>query len=154
MDGAADALPVPVGVIVALSFAAFPVFWCAVMWVIAAMGWRRLADAYPATSDPPDSARRVNLATLTIGASIRAANYGGVINAWLSPSGLWLRPILPFRPFHAMVFIPWAEVRGVAGERRMGTTRARVTLRRDVPELLLSGRLGQAVLDRAPPEPR
>ena len=147
MTGAADALPLPVGVIVVLFLAAFPLFWCAILWLIAAMGWRGLADAYPANSDPPDSAERVLFATLAIGATLRAANYGGAVNTWLSPSGMWLRPILPFRPFHPMVFIPWAHVRSVASERKMLMTQVRVVLGGDVPDLMLSGRLAQAVLD-------
>ncbi|RYD50906.1 MAG: hypothetical protein EOP60_11115 [Sphingomonadales bacterium] len=145
---AADALPIPVGAIVALFLAAFPIFWCAILWLIAGMGWRRLANAYPANSDPPDSADRIRFATLALGASVRSANYSGSINAWLAPSGLWLRPILPFRPFHAMVFIPWAHVRSVASERRMLMKLVRVALGGDVPDLVLSGRLAQAVLDR------
>ena len=136
------------GVVVALFFLIFPLFWCAIVGLIARMGWRRLAAAYPATSDPPYSATRIRFATISIGDAIAGPNYGSSINAWLSETGLWLRPILLFRFSHPMIFIPWAGVQSVESERRFLVSRAHVRLESGMPDLWLSGRLGRVVLER------
>ncbi|ATY32229.1 hypothetical protein [Sphingomonas psychrotolerans] len=127
---------------------AFPFFWIAVIGFIARQGWREIAAAYPATSDAPPSARRVRFGSLSIGGKLMSPNYGSSIDGWFAQSGFWLRPFLPFRPFHPMIFIPWARVESVEQERKMLSKAVRVRLAGNMPDLLLLGSLGRAALER------
>lgn len=149
MSWTTNALPFPPELFVALFVIVFPFFWIAILGVIAVTGWRKVEAQYPATSDPPPTARQVRFANLNLGGSMASPNYGGCITAWLSEMGLWLRPILPFRPFHPMIFIPWARVQSVESERAFLASRVRVKLAGNVPDLLLNGALGEAVLERS-----
>ena len=130
----------------------FPLFWVAVLAFIALQGWRSVESAYSATSDPPLSARRVYWGSMSFGGSLMSPSYSSCINAWISETGLWLRPSLLFRPFHPMIFIPWARMASIGSERALLLfRRTRIKLVGDVPDLLLAGRLGRAVLEALPP---
>lgn len=144
----AEGLPVSPGLFVTLFAVAFPFFWLAIIGLIANMGWRRVARAYPATSDPPYSARRWRFVSLNIGGSMRSPNYGSSVEAWTTDTGFWLRPFLVFRPFHPTIHVPWAKVVSVARERQLIGERVRVKLAGDVPDLIFVGALGRALLDR------
>lgn len=135
-------------ILVPLFFLAFPFFWIAVLGVIASQGWRALAAVYPATSDAPLSARRVRRGSLSIGGKLMSPNYGSSIDGWFTQTGFWLRPILPFRPFHPMIFIPWTRVDSIEETRRMLSKGARIRLTGNVPDLLLFGSLGRAALEQ------
>ena len=148
MTGGGEGLPVSPALFFALFAVVFPFFWLAVIALIANLGWRRVACAYPAASDPPLSARRWRFVSLNIGGSMRSPNYGSSVEAWTSESGFWLRPLLPFRPFHPTIFVPWPQVRSVERERRLVGERVRVKLAGEVPDLLFVGALGRALLDR------
>jgi hypothetical protein len=143
-------LPVSPALIVGLFLLVFPLFWIAVIGLIANFGWRGVASFYPATSDPPFSARRVRFASLSLGSSFMSPQYGSSINAWLSEAGMWLRPVLPFRPFHPMIYVPWARTRSIESERFLFTNRVRIRMLDDMPDLLLRGALGRAALEAAP----
>lgn len=148
---AENALPFPPEAFVALFLVAFPLMWVLVLWFIAALGWRRVEAVYPATSDPPLSAPRLTWASMNIAGPLGGANYSNCVNAWLSDTGLWLRPSLLFRPFHPMIFIPWTQVRSVERRRVLLFESVHVELAGDAPDLRLMGRLGNAVLERRPP---
>lgn len=135
-------------IIVPLALLAFPLFWIAILGIIASAGWRAVAAAYPATSDPPLSARRVRFGSLSIGGKLMSPNYGSSVDGWFAQAGFWLRPVLPFRPFHPMIFVPWARVESIEEERRLLRNLVRVRLAGDVPDLLLLGSLGRAALER------
>lgn len=149
MSPGGEGLPVSPGLFVALFAVAFPFFWLAIIALIANMGWRRVARAYPASSDPPFAARRWRFVSLNIGGSLRSPNYGSSVEAWTSDSGFWLRPFLIFRPFHPTIYVPWAKIVSVTRERQLIGERARVKLAGEVPDLLFVGALGRALLDRS-----
>jgi hypothetical protein len=144
----ANGLPVSPELFVALFAVAFPFFWIAIIALIANLGWSKVARAYPATSDPPYSARRWRFVSLNIGGSLRSPNYASSVEGWTAESGFWLRPFLVFRPFHPTIYVPWARVQSVERERRLVGERVRVKLAGDVPDLLFVGALGRALLDR------
>jgi hypothetical protein len=148
MSPGGEGLPVSPALFAALLAVAFPFFWFAIIAMIANMGWRRVAQAYPATSDPPYSARRWRFVSLNIGGSLRSPNYGSSVEGWTSDSGLWLRPFLIFRPFHPTIYLPWAKIISVERERRLVGERVRVKLAGEVPDLLFVGALGRALLER------
>ena len=92
--------------------AAFVLLWCAVLWLVAwACGWRRLAGRF--ASSVPFQGAITSFAT----ASIRFANYSGVLNLGVSDWGLYLVPMKLFRPFHPPLLIPWTEVEATLSER-------------------------------------
>jgi len=148
MSPGGEGLPVSPALFAALFVVAFPFFWLAIIGLIANLGWRRVARAYPATSDPPLSARRWRFVSLNIGGSMRSPNYGASVEAWTAESGLWLRPFLVFRPFHPTIYIPWARIVSVERERRLVGAQVRLKLAGEVPDLIFVGALGRALLDR------
>ncbi|HEX4614076.1 MAG TPA: hypothetical protein VH092_38190 [Urbifossiella sp.] len=80
-------------------------WWCFLLWVIGGLGgWRRLARHYPLRE--PFSGRLHRFQRLQLGWS----NYGGCVTIGTNADGLYLATILPFRPGHPAMFIPWAEV--------------------------------------------
>jgi hypothetical protein len=148
MSAAGQGLPVSPELFAALFLLVFPFFWLAIIALIANLGWRKVARAYPATSDPPYSARRWRFVSLNIGGSLRSPNYGSAVEGWTSESGFWLRPFLLFRPFHPTIYVPWAQMHSVERERRLVGERVRVKLAGEVPDLLFVGALGRALLER------
>lgn len=148
MSAAGQGLPVSPELFAALFLLVFPFFWLAIIALVANQGWRKVARAYPATSDPPYSARRWRFVSLNIGGSLRSPNYASSVQGWTSESGFWLRPFLLFRPFHPTIHVPWARVQSVERERRLVGERVRVKLSGEVPDLLFVGALGHALLER------
>jgi hypothetical protein len=85
--------------------AGFVVLWLGIIWLAATVsGWRRLAVRFADTT--PFQGEITSFAA----ASIRFANYSGVLNLGVSELGVYLVPIWLFRPFHAPLFLPWAEI--------------------------------------------
>jgi hypothetical protein len=125
---------------------AIPIIWVAALAMISSSGWREIADAYPAFSDPPPNARRVLWGSMMLGGALTGVNYGSCINGWFSSAGLWLRPSLLFRPFHPMVEIPWSQMQWAEPERRLLWSGVNIGLAREGPDIWLGGRLGRAVL--------
>lgn len=148
MTGGGEGLPVSPALFFALFAVCFPFFWLAIIGVIANLGWRRVARAYPATSDPPYSARRWRFVSLSLGGLLGSPNYGSSVLAWTSDAGFWLRPLLIFRAFHPTIYVPWAQVVSIERERMLLSSRARVKLAGDVPDILFAGALARALLDR------
>ncbi|MDF2384715.1 hypothetical protein JMG10_24800 [Nostoc ellipsosporum NOK] len=148
MSAAGQGLPVSPELFAALFLLVFPFFWLAIIALVANQGWRKVARAYPATSDPPYSARRWRFVSLNIGGSLRSPNYASSVQGWTSESGFWLRPFLLFRPFHPTIHVPWTGVESVERERRLVGERVRVKLAGEVPDLLFVGALGHALLER------
>ena len=145
MTGTSGELPIDPSIFFLLFLLVFPLFWIAVTGVIASQGWRSVAAVYPATSDAPLSARRVRFGSLRVGGRLMAPAYSSCIDGWFAQTGFWLRPFLPFRPFHPMIFVPWTQVESIEDERKLLTTHVRVRLAGNAPDLLLLGALGKAV---------
>lgn len=85
----------------------FPAFWCGVVWVVGAMGWRQLAARYPAGG--PATGRTFRMVSGTIG----LANYNGVLYVTAEPEGLHLAVLSLFRVGHPPIRIPWTEITSV-----------------------------------------
>ena len=85
----------------------FPLFWCGIVWLVGAMGWRRLAGRYPAAARPEVTARRVATAT---SARLGVVNYNGTVHVGVSPEGLHLSVMSIFRVGHPPLLIPWDEI--------------------------------------------
>jgi hypothetical protein len=85
----------------------FPVFfltlWCFILWILS-FGWRKLAAYYHHPLQIQGEVLRFQ------SARINSVNYNGVINLGLQERGLYLVPMVLFRPFHKPLFIPWEEI--------------------------------------------
>ena len=85
----------------------FPAFWCGVVWLVGAMGWRALATRYPA--DAPATGQPLGLTSGTIG----GANYNGALKVSVEREGLHLAVMALFRVGHPPMLIPWSEITSV-----------------------------------------
>ena len=89
-----------------LFFIAFPIFWCAVIWILAQGGWRQLAEFYRIEQYPSLPTRKSHLQTI----SINKIRYKGSVTIAYDDYALYMHPILPFRIGHDLLSIPWEEV--------------------------------------------
>lgn len=93
--------------VVLLFLAVAPALWLLVLFLAARLsGWSRMGARFGSGGPFAAAGDRVPFASAQIG----WANYNGALEVRASPSGLYLAPILPFRPFHPPLFIPWGEV--------------------------------------------
>ncbi|MEZ5842413.1 MAG: hypothetical protein R3D27_01605 [Hyphomicrobiaceae bacterium] len=103
-----DALAV-LGIIAAFAVA-FPTMWWLVLNLIAkAGGWARLAVSF--STDMPPAGQHFAWRSGTLG---WLGNYRNALQVWVSPQGLWLRPLAIFRPGHATLMIPWTAIKQVS----------------------------------------
>jgi hypothetical protein len=91
-------------------FVLFPIFfaglWCAICLLLSVIGgWRRLAERFPARSQP--SGTRYVMQRARVG----LANYKGCLTIYSSHEGLFLSVWPIFRPGHPPLFIPRDEIR-------------------------------------------
>lgn len=121
----------------------FPLFWCGVVWLVGATGWRRLAARFPAAARPDVTPARVASGT---SARLGVVNYNGVLNVGVAPEGLHLAVMALFRVGHPPVLVPWDEIEASPPHREW--FREVCTLRLGQPEPL-SITLPQHVLDAA-----
>lgn len=115
----------------------FPLFWSAVLLLIAHIGgWARIASEYRAWD--AFEGRRWSFQSGQFGWT----NYGNCLTVGTSPRGLHFSVLFLFRPGHPPIFVPWEDVSVTEGKRFLGRY---VDLRfRRVPraKVRLSKRLG------------
>lgn len=112
--------------------------WTGVVALVGMMGWRTIADRYPAGRWP---APGEGVALSWQSAAVGLSSYGSALHAVLTEDGLYLRPARIFAINHPPMLIPWAEMG--EGERAIfGGVRLRLAAG---GTLTLSGRLGRLV---------
>ena len=80
--------------------------WCGVCYVIGNVGgWQRLATAFQATGEEPITTTQWCQSGCFGGAF--GTRYSNMLFLGLSPAGLRLSVLLPFRAGHPPLFIPW-----------------------------------------------
>jgi hypothetical protein len=80
-----------------------PILWYAIVQLLSWLsGWRTLAAAYATTTVPAAGA----LSRMQSG-RIGVVSYRNSLNVGVTPQGLYLSVLLPFRPGHAPLLIPW-----------------------------------------------
>ena len=120
----------------------FPAFWCGVVWIVGAMGWRPLAARYPAAA--PATAQTFRMVSGTIG----VANYNSTLYVTVEPEGLHLAVMPLFRVGHPPILIPWSEITSV--EQKDALWARWYTLRVGTPHVAtvrLPGRIVDAMRD-------
>jgi hypothetical protein len=86
--------------------AGFLIFWCWLIWFLAHIsGWSNLAHYYRATGPFHGTVRHFRSGQLGW------SNYGLCLTIGTNAEGLYLAVLLPFRPGHPPLFVPWAQVR-------------------------------------------
>ncbi len=102
----------------------FPLFWWLVLNMVARIGgWAHLAAKFASRSEPKGDHfawRSGRLGWL--------ANYSNCLDVWVGPGGLWLRPIVFFRPGHATLMIPWTAVTRVSTRQRLFTVECAIAV--------------------------
>lgn len=89
-----------------LFFLLFPLLWVSILAVIALVGgWSRLARDHRAVVRPAEVRRFVS------GRFGPLMNYNHCLVAAAADEGLFLGVLLPFRPGHPDLLVPWSEVR-------------------------------------------
>lgn len=84
-------------------FVGFTLLWSAIVFATARIsGWASLARSYPGTE--PASGQSWHFTSATFG---RLSSYRNVLTVMVAPTGLYMRPILPFRIGHEPLLIPW-----------------------------------------------
>ncbi len=120
----------------------FAALWSFALFVSSALGgWWKLSNRFCA--DGPARGEKLSM----LSGRMRFFNYSFVLNAVLSERGLYLSVLLPFRPFHPPLFIPWESIRNA---RRESVFFSRYAVF-DVygPEKLLTVRISERVLESA-----
>ena len=84
----------------------FPLFWMAILQLIAHFGgWKALAKIYAAQG--PAFGDHFNFATARFR---RFTNYSNCLSVSVSPQGVYMRPFILLRAGHEALFIPWDEI--------------------------------------------
>ncbi len=92
-------------------FAAFVVFWLAIMFLVAAMsGWRTLAEKYglPEGEQMPEGTT-IKWRSAALWGRF-PTNYKSCLNFTATPTGLGIAPVAIFSTGHQPLFIPWADI--------------------------------------------
>ena len=83
----------------------FILFWSAIVFFISfASGWSQLKQIY--RTDMPFTGELSRF----LSGRLRRATYSGVLVIGRNGEGLYLRPLMPYRPGHPPLFIPWDEI--------------------------------------------
>lgn len=86
------------------------VFWFMLMALMSRLsGWAALAEVYPAFESYDGAARRFSSISMERLKGL-PTNYNGVVTLGADVRGLHLRILLPFRPYHPDLVIPWSDV--------------------------------------------
>jgi hypothetical protein len=89
-------------------FLAFGLLWSAIVFLSSRIsGWATLARHFPASE--PASGQSWDWTSARFG---WFANYRNVLSVTISPTGLYMRPVLPFRIGHRPLLIPWRAISG------------------------------------------
>lgn len=111
--------------IVAGFLVAFPLFWAGVVCLIAYLGgWTRLAGEFP--GEAAFEGERFSWRSGTLGIF---GNYRNVLDVAVSARGIWLRPIVFFRPGHRPLMIPWTAVTRVSSHQAFLAVQTVIELR-------------------------
>jgi hypothetical protein len=125
--------------------AGFVALWCAVLWLVAQLGWRRLAADYQVASLPEGPHFLLRKAYLG------PIGYGSALQAGATAAGLALRTVFPFRTGHPPLLIPWAAVGPLRAEKFLWATFYTTTLRTGNQDFITLKFIGSTLAEAARP---
>jgi hypothetical protein len=86
----------------------FALFWSGLLMLFAHLGgWAAIAQQYP------DKATPISKTLWMQSARFGWVDYNGVLTMHMSDQGLGIAALLPFRPGHAPMFLPWSALKVV-----------------------------------------
>ncbi len=122
----------------------FAVAWCVILALLSFIGgWHALAKLYPAQSQTPGESFRFT--SMALGAGRAPVTYSNVLFIDLSPEGIGISILLPFRIFHPRLLIPWMAVDECRPEKFWLMTNTAVYLSEPKTRLLFARRVGERV---------
>lgn len=134
--------------------AAFVLLWCTVSAILAfGGGWFGLARRY--RGRPAEMVRSITMASGSFDGL--GAHYGNCLTVSVSPAGIGLSVVLPFRAFHPPVLIPWSAIEQCESWKWLGLfDRTRVRFAAPRRSFTFYGRAARFVRDavhEADPQP-
>ncbi len=122
----------------------FALAWGVIMALLSFKGgWHALAKLYPAQSQTPGES--FWFTSMALGVGRAPVTYSNVLFIDLSPEGIGISILLPFRIFHPRLLIPWMAVDDCKSEKFWLGTYTAVYLSKPKTRLLFGRRLGKRV---------
>ena len=125
--------------LLAVAFAAFWLGGAAIMSRIA--GWHVLSKLFPAPSRL--HGQEVRFASISIGAVAFPISYRRCVRVVVTPEGLGLCLMFPFRFYSPPFLVPWRSISGCTEKQVFRTRKVTFTLPGTSRQLTFSGLLGQ-----------
>ena len=89
----------------------FPLFWCAIVFLISRFGWAQLADEFATDRGVPSDGEVSQFQSMRLGSLFLGRNYNNIVTIGVSEKGLFLGPSLfLFRVGHRDLLIPWSKI--------------------------------------------
>ncbi len=127
-------------------FPIFVVMWVLILGVLAVLGsWRELGQRF--RSGSKIDGERYRFVSGSLGKGYFPVNYSSCLFVTANRSGFELSILFLFRVFHPRLFIPWSSVESVRREKHWFFNYTAVYLHGFSKRLLLSGRVGQRILE-------
>ncbi len=122
----------------------FVVVWCGIIALLSFKGgWHALAKLYPAQSQT--SGESFWFTSMALGVGRAPVTYSNVLFIDLSPEGIGISILLPFRIFHPRLLISWMAVDDCKSEKFWFMTNTAVYLSEPKTRLLFGRRVGERV---------
>ncbi len=104
----------------------FPLFWGAILQLIAYFGgWKSLAKIYAAQD--PASGDRFHFVSARFGSF---TSYSNCLSVTVSAAGIGLHPFILLRAGHGALFIPWGEILQLTRRQVLGFSSTQLTINR------------------------
>ena len=123
----------------------FPLFWMAVIRLMALFGWGQLAGLYRYDGSFPDGMQAFRAASFSIGRGALMANYSGVAVIVIRPEGLYIRLWRLFAFGHPPVKLPWTAIESITARKMLVWTSHKLAFKGTSITLLLRGNIGETV---------
>lgn len=101
-----------IGIVILLGFLiVFPLFWCAVVFLISRFAWAGYGEEFATDRGKPADGESASFQAIHFGAWYFGPAYNNVVTIAASERGLFLAPSLfLFRPGHRDLLIPWSKI--------------------------------------------
>jgi hypothetical protein len=127
--------------------AAFAAFWFGGAALMARLaGWHALSALYPAPAR--FHGEELPFCTATLGSTSFPITYRRCVRVFLSPQGIGLRLMFPFRFHSPPFFVPWSAVRSCTERQLFSTRKVTFTFAATNRQLTFAGPLGQVARSR------
>jgi len=127
-------------------FVLFAVGWFVITGLLAHFGgWASLATQFRSTEHA--SGERFRFVSGSMGRRVFPVSYGGCLFIVISPRGLALSILFPFRFQSPPLFIPWSQVESVEEKRVLFVPFKKIRLRRQWPIISVRGRAGRRIME-------